>query len=133
MDGIQRHTDISASYRARNLDKLYPFSGSGGLRMHPDESYGDPASPIQRWNGATPLVMTGIVFVMVVMDLIRYGFHAPRHDESTAEHVAMLLMFGQIPIIISFLWSGRKEISRIATVLIAQVAFWLLTYVLALQ
>lgn len=101
--------------------------------MHRDESYSDPTSPIQRWSGATPLVMTGIVFVMVVMDLIRYGFHAPRHDEGTADHIAILLMFGQIPIIISFLWSGRREIKRIAPLFIAQVAFWLLTYFLALQ
>jgi hypothetical protein len=42
-------------------------------------------------------------------------------------------MFGQIPIVISFLWSGRKEIKRIVPVFVAQVALWLLTYVLALQ
>lgn len=101
--------------------------------MYPDESSRDPTSRIQRWNGATPLVMTGVVFVMVVMDLIRYGFHAPRHDEGNADHIAILLMFGQIPIIVSFLWSGRKEIKRIAPVFIAQVAFWFMTYVLALQ
>lgn len=101
--------------------------------MHSSEPYNEHTPPIQRWNGATPLVMTGIVLVMVVMDLIRHGFHAPRHDEGAADHIAILLMFGQIPIVISFLWSGRKEIKRIVPVFVAQVALWLLTYVLALQ
>jgi hypothetical protein len=101
--------------------------------MHSSEPYNAHTPPIQRWSGATPLVMTGIVLVMVVMDLIRYGFHAPRHDEGAADHIAILLMFGQTPIVISFLWSGRKEIKRIAPVFVAQVVLWLLTYALALQ
>jgi hypothetical protein len=75
--------------------------------------------------------MTGIVLVMVVLALICHGLHAPHHDEGTADHVAILLMFGQIPIVISFLVSGRKEIKRIAPVFIAQMALWLLTYALA--
>jgi hypothetical protein len=95
------------------------------------EIHKDPTPPIKRWNGAMPLVMTSVVLVMVILDLIRYGFHAPRHDEGTADHIAMLLMFGQIPIIISFVVSGRNEIKRIAPVLITQMALWLLTYTLA--
>jgi hypothetical protein len=71
--------------------------------------------------------------VMVVIDLLRHGLHAPRHDEGAADHIAILLMFGQIPIVVSFLVSARHELRRIAPVFAAQVVFWLITYLLARQ
>ena len=77
--------------------------------MHSSEPYNAHTPPIQRWNGATPLVMSGIVLVMVVMDLIRHGFRAPRHDEGAADHIAMLLMFGRYPSSSAFYGRGEKR------------------------
>jgi hypothetical protein len=39
--------------------------------------------------------MTGVVWVMVVLDRIRHGFHPPHHDEGTTGHIAILRMFDQ--------------------------------------
>ncbi|MBE1159869.1 hypothetical protein [Dyella acidiphila] len=93
--------------------------------------HNDPTPPLQRWNGALPLLMTGAVLVMIALDLLRHGLHAPHHDEGSADHIAIFLMFGQLPVVASLLITGRKEIRRIAPVLAAQIIFWLLTYLLA--
>jgi hypothetical protein len=84
--------------------------------------------PINRWNGATPLLMTLVALALIVRDLVRNGLHAPHHDEGAADHIAIILMYGQIPIVISFVVSGWREFRRIAPVVAAQVSLWLLTF-----
>nr|WP_199040220.1 hypothetical protein [Dyella sp. ASV24] len=88
-------------------------------------------SPSLRWNGAMPLLMSFVVIGMIVADLLRHGFHAPHHDEGTADHIAILLMFGQLPIMASLALSGWREWPRTRPVLTLQVALWGLTYALS--
>ncbi len=92
----------------------------------------DSTPPLLRWNGTTPLLMSLVVIGMIVADLVRHGLHAPRYDEGTADHIAILLMFGQIPIMASFAMAGRHEWRRARPVLTLQVALWGLTYALSL-
>jgi len=99
------------------------------LHVRHSATLNDP--PIGRWNGAAPILMTLIVLAMIVHELYKYGFHAPHHDEDTADHIGIILMYGQIPIVISFVVSGRHELRRIAPVLVTQVSLWLLTFAAA--
>jgi hypothetical protein len=88
--------------------------------------------PIDRWNGVLPVLMSLTVLAMLVCELGRYGMHAtPARDENGADHVAMLLMFGQLPIIASFVMSGWRQLRRIAPLLTVQVALWLVVFALA--
>jgi hypothetical protein len=87
--------------------------------------------PIDRWNGVLPVLMSLTVLAMIVCELGRYGVHAPTRDETGADHVAMLLMFGQVPIIGSFVISGWRELRRIAPLLTVQVALWVMVFALA--
>lgn len=87
--------------------------------------------PLLRWNGMTPLLMSLIVMGMIVADLLRHGAHALRHDEGTADHIAILLMFGQLPIMASLVLSGWREWQRIWPVLTLQVVLWGVTYALS--
>lgn len=66
-------------------------------------------SPIRGWDGAMPIIMSAIVLVMVGFDLWKHGFHALHHDEGSADHIAMLLMFGQIPIMFWVAAPGRHR------------------------
>ena len=88
----------------------------------------DPTPPLLRWNGATPLLMSLVVLVMVAVDLLRHGLNAPRHDEGTTDHIAILLMFGQLPIMLSLVVSGWREWRRIRPVLALQIALWGLVF-----
>ena len=87
--------------------------------------------PIFRWHGATPIVMSLVVLAMIAYELLRDGFHAPRHDEETADHIAIILMYGQLPIILGFIVFGWREFRRIVPVLITQISLWLFTYAAA--
>jgi hypothetical protein len=78
-----------------------------------------------------PLLMSLIVLAMIVVDLVRYGLHAPRHDEGTADHIAILLMFGQLPIMLSLVISGWREWPRVRSVLTLQIALWGLVFFMA--
>jgi hypothetical protein len=106
-----------------------PFGAVMELQLRRTATLNDP--PIGRWNGATPMLMTMVVLAMIVHDLYKYGFHARHHDEGTADHIAMILMYGQIPIVVSFVVSGWHEFRRIAPVLGTQVSLWLLTFAAA--
>ena len=87
--------------------------------------------PVYRCTGATPILMSSVVLAMIAYELLRDGFHAPRRDEDAADHVAIILMFGQLPIILSFVVFGWRKFRRIAPVLVVQVSLWLLTFAAA--
>jgi len=72
--------------------------------------------------------MSLIVLAMIVVDLLRYDLHAPRHDEGTADHIAIVLMFGQLPIMLSLVISGWREWPRARSVLTLQIALWGLVF-----
>jgi hypothetical protein len=75
--------------------------------------------------------MSATVLLMIVAELIRHGLHAPRHDEGTSDHIAIMLMFGQIPIMLWFVATRRHSVSAILPVLTIQLALWTVAFVLA--
>ncbi|WP_109126462.1 hypothetical protein [Dyella sp. C11] len=78
-----------------------------------------------------PIIMSAIVLLMIVVELVQHGPHAPHHDEGTADHIAIMLMYGQIPIMFWFVASRRHPVRRILPVLLLQLALWSGTFVLA--
>jgi hypothetical protein len=44
----------------------------------------------------------------------------PIHDEDGADHIGMILMYGQVPVMLYFAFSGRHRISRMLPVLLVQ-------------
>ena len=88
-------------------------------------------SPIRAWDGALPIIMSVIVLLMIAADVWKHGWHAPHHDETTADHIAMLLMFGQVPIMFFFSAPGRRRIREILPTLVLQLSLWAITFGLA--
>ena len=88
-------------------------------------------SPIRQWDGAMPLLMSLTVLVIVVVELWKHGLHAPHHDEETADHIAMLLMYGQVPILFWFVASRRGRVRRILPTLALQLGLWMGAFVAA--
>jgi len=82
--------------------------------------------PLKRWSAIAPFLMSLVVLVMTLHDAAKYGLHAPHHDETGADHIAMLLMYGQIPIMLAFLVSGWRELRRRLPLFAAEVALWVL-------
>jgi hypothetical protein len=90
-------------------------------------------SGIRQWDGAMPILMSIAVLAMVAVEVWKHGPHAPRHDEGTADHIAMLLMYGQVPIMFWFAAAGSKRVLRILPVLALQLALWALTFAAAVK
>ncbi|WP_158881477.1 hypothetical protein [Rhodanobacter sp. L36] len=88
-------------------------------------------SPLRHWDGALPIVMSIVVLLMVAVEVWKHGLHAPHHDEGTADHIAMLLMFGQVPIMFWFSAPGRRRIREILPTLALQLSLWVTTFALA--
>jgi hypothetical protein len=88
-------------------------------------------SPLRRWDGALPILMSITVLVMVLVDLCKHGLHAPHHDENTADHIAMLLMYGQVPIMFWFVAARRGGVLRILPTLVLQLVLWAVTFAAA--
>ena len=85
-------------------------------------------APIRSWSGAVPILMSAVVLLMFAADLWQHGLHQPHHDEGTADHIGMLLMFGQFPIIGWFVASGRHHLRRMLPTLAIQLTLWAITY-----
>jgi hypothetical protein len=83
--------------------------------------------PLERWNGLTPILMSLTVLVIILCDLRRHGLHAPHRDESTADHLAIILMYGQLPVMASFAICGWQKFKGRIAVLAVQIALWALT------
>lgn len=85
-------------------------------------------APIRQWSGATPMLMSVVVLLMIAIDLWKHGLHQSHHDEGITDHIAILLMFGQIPIICWFVILGRHHVRRILPTLVIQLTLWTITY-----
>lgn len=86
-------------------------------------------APLRQWDGAMPILMSLAVLMMIVVEISRHGLHAPHHDEDTADHLAMLLMYGQIPIM--FWLVARHPARKILLTLFIQLALWAMTFAAA--
>jgi hypothetical protein len=98
---------------------------------HPSLSALPNGAPIRQWDGAMPILMSLVVLLMIAVELWKHGTHASHHDEDTADHIAMLLMFGQIPIMFWFAASGRHHVRRILPTLVIQLSLWAITFAAA--
>lgn len=78
-----------------------------------------------------PIIMSIIVLLMIAAELWKYGPHAPRHNEGTIDHIAILLMFGQIPIMFWFAAPGRRRARQVIPTLAIQLSLWVITFILA--
>ncbi|MGO4502688.1 MULTISPECIES: hypothetical protein [unclassified Dyella] len=87
-------------------------------------------APLRAWDGALPLLMSLAVLLMIASELLRYGLHA-HHVNDLADHIAQLLMFGQIPIMFWFTAPGRRRVRQILPTLALQLALWAITFALA--
>jgi hypothetical protein len=96
-------------------------------------SYSAPPNdaPIRQWDGAMPIIMSTVVQLIIAVQLWKYGLHPAHHDEDTADHIAMLLMFGQIPIMFWFTATGRHHAQKILPTLALQLSLWAITFALA--
>ena len=75
-----------------------------------------------------PVLMSVTVLLMIIVELIRYGLHAPRHDEGTSDHIAIMLMFGQVPIMFWFVATRRHSVSVILPTLAIQLSLWAIAF-----
>lgn len=75
-----------------------------------------------------PILMSIVALLMIAVELWKHGPHSPHHDEDTNDHVAMLLMYGQIPIMFWFARPRRDGIRKILPVLLIQLSLWAITF-----
>ena len=75
-----------------------------------------------------PILMSIIVLLMIAVELVKHGLHAPHHDENTSDHIAIILMFGQIPMMFWFVAMRRHTVKRILPTLVVQLALWSITF-----
>jgi hypothetical protein len=73
------------------------------------------------WSGIAPIAMSLLVLLMLIFD----ANPLPIHDEGTADHIGMILMYGQVPIMLYFAFDGRHRITRMLPVLLVQCLVWL--------
>lgn len=86
---------------------------------------------LREWDGATPILMSLAVLAMVAIDCLKHGLHAPHHDEGGIDHIGMLLMFGQIPIMMWFTAPRRHRFRQVLPTLILQLLLWATAFVSA--
>jgi hypothetical protein len=78
-----------------------------------------------------PIIMSVVVLLMIAAELWKHGLHAPHHDEGPTDHIAIFLMFGQIPIMFWFAAPGRRLARHVAPTLAIQLSLWAITFALA--
>jgi hypothetical protein len=81
-------------------------------------------NPIKSWSGLLPPVMSSAVLALIAVDDLFALNPLPIHDEGAIDHLGMLLMAGQIPVILYFAFSGRKHLARIIPALALQCVLW---------
>ncbi|RDS79721.1 hypothetical protein DWU98_16790 [Dyella monticola] len=99
----------------------------------PSSTHPGGDAPLWQWDGAMPIIMSLVVLLMVAVELCKQGLHAPHHDEGTADHIAIMLMFGQVPIMFWFVLSRRHHVSRMLPTLAIQLMLWSITFALAVS
>jgi hypothetical protein len=77
------------------------------------------------WSGIAPIAMSLLVLLMLIAGDALFGANPlPIHDEDAADHIGMILMYGQVPIMLYFAFAGRHRIKRMLPVLLVQCLLW---------
>jgi hypothetical protein len=85
--------------------------------------------PIKDPAAVVPLLMSALLILLLgISEIIPLGPSIPIHDEYLADHVAMLLFYGQVPIIVLFAALYRGEFKRAAPVLALQLSLLAATF-----
>jgi hypothetical protein len=77
------------------------------------------------WSAIAPIAMSSLVLLMLIAGDTLFGLNPlPVHDEDAADHIGMILMYGQVPIMLYFAFAGRHRIKRMLPVLLVQCLLW---------
>jgi hypothetical protein len=70
------------------------------------------------WSAIAPIAMSLLVLLMLIAGDALFGPNPlPIHDEDAADHIGMILMYGQVPIMLYFAFAGRHRLRRMLPVL----------------
>jgi hypothetical protein len=70
------------------------------------------------WSAIAPIAMSSLVLLMLIAGDALFGANPlPIHDEDAADHIGMILMYGQVPIMLYFAFAGRHRIKTMVPVL----------------
>jgi hypothetical protein len=74
------------------------------------------------WTGFVPVAMS-LTLLLMWMGQYVLGVNAlPMHDEDAIDHIGMLLMYGQIPLIAFFVFGNRRQIKGVLPLLGVQLS-----------
>ena len=72
--------------------------------------------------------MSLMALTMVLWAIGKYGLGPhQKHDEDGADHIFILLMYLQLPIIAAFVFSSHRQVRQILPVLALQLTLWAIT------
>src|SRR5579859_5462858 len=80
--------------------------------------------PINRWSGTLPLLLSLIALLMVGHGYGDYRRFGPPADEGGAEHLFLLALAVQLPMMLWFAYTARREARRARPVLVGQVGLF---------
>jgi hypothetical protein len=80
-----------------------------------------------------PVFMSLACLALIAASLVFHLEPLPIHDEGAIDHVGMLLLWGQVPVIAGYVFLHRREIGRIAARLFVQVLLFLAVIVAAIR
>jgi hypothetical protein len=78
------------------------------------------------WSGVVPIAMSLTLLLMWIGRGVIGVNPLPIHDEDAIDHVGMLLMYGQVPVIAYFVFNSRRQIKRTLPLLGVQLSLWAL-------
>ena len=77
------------------------------------------------WSAIAPIAMSLLVLLMLIAGDASFGANPlPIHDEDAADHIGMILMYGQVPIMLYFAFASRHRIETMIPVLLVQCLLW---------
>jgi hypothetical protein len=84
--------------------------------------------PMNRLSGLLPMFFSAIALVMVLHGYAEFRRHGPPTDEGGAEHVFLLALALEVPVIAWFVFTMRRELKRALPVLGGQTAMWVVAF-----
>src|SRR5258708_26936135 len=75
------------------------------------------------WTGVVPIAMSlTLLLLFLAGDQVLGVNPLPIHDEDATDHIGMLLMYGQVPVIGYFVFANRRQIKRLLPLLAVQLS-----------
>jgi hypothetical protein len=80
--------------------------------------------PINRWSGTLPLFLSLTALFMVSHGYADYHRFGPPADEGGAEHLFLIALAIQLPMMIWFVYATRREARRARPVFVGQLGLF---------